>query len=209
MSQPPRGESREPGLVAKSDVANTVVILEANPVTKALKVETQTIDVEIGAVEIKNSTDDTRATVGANGLYVDVQASALPTGAATSAKQLADDHNVTVSNPTADPETGLATSVKQQPPVTTITEYNITLTSADTQYSQALPENTRELRFRCRTLFDVRYSFTTGKVATPTAPYLVLPAGSDYISDNNNLTSTTLYLASAEAGVIVELEVYV
>jgi len=32
---------------------------------------------------------------------------------ATSAKQLADDHNVTVSNPTADPETGLATSAKQ------------------------------------------------------------------------------------------------
>ena len=31
-------------------------------------------DIEIGAVEIKNSTDDTRATVGANGLYVDVKA---------------------------------------------------------------------------------------------------------------------------------------
>ena len=30
-------------------------------------------DIEIGAVEIKNSTDDTRATVGSNGLYVDVQ----------------------------------------------------------------------------------------------------------------------------------------
>ena len=44
-------------------------------------------DLEIGAVEIKNSTDDTRATVGANGLYAEVRASALPTGAATSAKQ--------------------------------------------------------------------------------------------------------------------------
>jgi hypothetical protein len=32
-----------------------------------------TSDVEIGAVEIKNSTDDTRAVVGANGLYVDVR----------------------------------------------------------------------------------------------------------------------------------------
>lgn len=30
-------------------------------------------DIEIGAVEIKNSTDDTRASVGANGLYVDVR----------------------------------------------------------------------------------------------------------------------------------------
>lgn len=32
-------------------------------------------DIQIGAVEIKNATDDTRATVGANGLHVDVQAS--------------------------------------------------------------------------------------------------------------------------------------
>jgi hypothetical protein len=31
----------------------------------------ETGDIEIGAVEIKNATDDTRATVGANGLYVD------------------------------------------------------------------------------------------------------------------------------------------
>ena len=50
-------------------------------------VTVNTGDLEIGAVEIKNSTDDTRATVGENGLYVDVRASALPTGAATSAKQ--------------------------------------------------------------------------------------------------------------------------
>ena len=32
-------------------------------------------DIEVGAVEIKNATDDTRATVGANGMHVDVQAS--------------------------------------------------------------------------------------------------------------------------------------
>jgi hypothetical protein len=61
-------------------------------------VTVSTGDIEIGAVEIKNSTDDTRATVGANGLHVDVQASALPTGAATSAKQLADNHNVVVTS---------------------------------------------------------------------------------------------------------------
>ena len=48
----------------------------------------QTGDIEIGAIEIKNSTDDTRATVGANGLHVDVQTSVLPTGASTSALQV-------------------------------------------------------------------------------------------------------------------------
>jgi len=34
-------------------------------------------DIEIGAVEIKNSSDDTRATVGASGLYVDVQGQSI------------------------------------------------------------------------------------------------------------------------------------
>ena len=36
-------------------------------------VTVNTGDIEIGAVEIKNSTDDTRATVGANGLYVETR----------------------------------------------------------------------------------------------------------------------------------------
>jgi hypothetical protein len=42
-----------------------------------------TQDIEIGGVEIKNAGDDTRATVGANGLHVDVRASVLPPNAAT------------------------------------------------------------------------------------------------------------------------------
>src|ERR1035437_1018444 len=45
-----------------------------NPDGSDLSVNIDPGDVEIGAVEIKNSTDDTRATVGTNGLYVDVQA---------------------------------------------------------------------------------------------------------------------------------------
>ena len=92
-------------------------------------------------------------------------------------------------------------------PVTSQTPYNKTLTLANTEYSQALPSSTRELRFRCRTLFDVRFAFVTGKVATPSTPYFTLPAGSDYYSDNKDLTGKTLYLASSEAGVVVEISV--
>ena len=93
-------------------------------------------------------------------------------------------------------------------PAITITPYNKTLTSADTEYSQALTANTRGVRFRCRTLYDVRYAWVTGKVATPTAPYLTLPAGMDYFADGLDLTSKTLYFASAQAGVVVEIEEY-
>ncbi len=104
--------------------------------------------------------------------------------------------------------TGAATSVKQQPPSTAPTVYNVTLTDADTEYSQALPSNTKEIRFRCRTLFDVRFAWLEDKVATPTTPYLTLPAGSDYFSDDSNITGKTLFLASSEAGVILEIEVW-
>ena len=90
--------------------------------------------------------------------------------------------------------------------VATPTKYALAITTADTEYSQALPANTREFRFRCRTLYDVRFAWVTGKVATPTAPYLTLGAGSDYWSDWNNLASQTLFLASSTAGVVVELE---
>ena len=43
---------------------------------------------------------------------------------ATEEKQLADNHNVIVSNPTADPETGLATSVKQDTALTQLQTIN-------------------------------------------------------------------------------------
>jgi hypothetical protein len=91
---------------------------------------------------------------------------------------------------------------------TTVAVYNITLTLANTEYSQALPAGTREFRFRCRTIFDVRYAFVTGKVAAPTAPYLTLPAGMEYFSDGNDLAAATLFLASAQAAVVVEIEAW-
>ena len=93
-------------------------------------------------------------------------------------------------------------------PVETPTVYNVTLTGADTEYSQLLPSSTRDLRFRCRSLVDVRFAFVTGKVATPTAPYLTLPAGCDYYSDDNDLSGKTIYFASDNAGAVVELEVW-
>jgi len=86
------------------------------------------------------------------------------------------------------------------------TSYNVTLASADTEYSQALPANTKRISFRCRTNYDVRFAFETGKVATPTAPYSTLKAGREYTEYDLDLAAVTLYLASSQAGVVVELE---
>ena len=99
-------------------------------------------DIQIGAVEIKNSTSDTRAAVGSDGLHVDPQT--LPPDAATETKQddiitelqtltgevgvngLAVDvkaitsitGTVSVSNMIPAVETGLATSTKQDDIIT-------------------------------------------------------------------------------------------
>ena len=85
--------------------------------------------------------------------------------------------------------------------------YNVTLTLADTEYSQALPANCRGFEFQCRTSHDVRFAFVTGKVAGPTAPYMTLKAGDWYYSGPiaQGDAPSTLYLASGTAGVVVEI----
>jgi hypothetical protein len=90
----------------------------------------------------------------------------------------------------------------------TTNEYNVTLTNANTEYSQLLPSNTRKLIFQSRTNVVVRWAWTTGKVATPTAPYFTLKAGSAYFEDELKLSSKTLYLASSTAGTVVEIICY-
>lgn len=83
MSTAKRDDNRVTTLIAVSSVdLLTPTLLAVNPSTNRLLVDVGDLsvtvnasDIEIGAVEIKNSTDDTRATVGANGLYVEVRAS--------------------------------------------------------------------------------------------------------------------------------------
>ena len=83
----------------------------------------------------------------------------------------------------------------------TPTLYNITLTNANTEYSQALTA-CKGIEFQARTSVDIRFAFATGKVAAPTAPYMTLKAGQWYYFEGS---PTTLYLASATAGTIVEI----
>lgn len=99
-------------------------------------------------------------------------------------------------------------------PATTITEDYITIVAANTEYSKALPTNCKKLTFRCvdstklNAGSDIRYAFTTGKVATPTLPFQMLDGGAVYSESNLNLTSKTLYVAGVTAGDIVLLEMW-
>ncbi len=61
---------------ANSEVTQALIDDDRHVQVDVLTLPSVTIsaeDIEIGAVEIKNSTDDTRATVGANGLYADIR----------------------------------------------------------------------------------------------------------------------------------------
>lgn len=84
--------------------------------------------------------------------------------------------------------------------------YNVTCTSANTEYSQALPPNVRSLAIQPRTAVDVRVAFVTGKVATPTAPYLTLKSGQPLtLGDLQLADDATVYVGTASAGTVVEI----
>lgn len=84
---------------------------------------------------------------------------------------------------------------------------SVTLTSADTEYSQVLSTNCRRFEFQCRTEVMTRFAFVTGKVAASTAPFMTLKAGDWYDSGpiNQGASPSTLYLASSTAGVVIEI----
>lgn len=85
------------------------------------------------------------------------------------------------------------------PYVPTILVVNIA--AGNTEYSQALPDNVRHFSIKCRTAVDLRLAFATGKVATPTDPYVTIPSGGSYNSPEGVTfsPSQTIYVAAASA----------
>src|SRR3990167_1281095 len=123
--------------------------------------------------------------------------------------------DVTVTNGTQDMPTMDSSSRPgyvniNQYPVTTINEYNISLAASTTEYSQALPAGTKTIEFATRASVDIRYAFTSGKVAGAVSPYFTLKSGQSYWNDGLNLSSSkTVYFATTSAaGEIVELLIW-
>ena len=91
--------------------------------------------------------------------------------------------------------------------------FNVTLTDADTEYSQVLSKGTKHFQVQCRTAFDVRIAFEDDMVGTPTAPYYTVKSGTVHQAPQKvgwSWTSTDdpeakLYLASGQAGVVAEI----
>ena len=92
---------------------------------------------------------------------------------------------------------------------TTPTIYNVTLTNANTEYSQALSANTKKFSIHLRDFSAFRFAYVTGKVAAPTAPYQTIPAGGEKAEELIQPAALTLYFASSDAGKIAEIEAWV
>uniref|UniRef100_A0A6M3XX73 Tail protein n=1 Tax=viral metagenome TaxID=1070528 RepID=A0A6M3XX73_9ZZZZ len=160
-------------------------------------------------------------------LQVETLASALPTGAATAARQdtmiialqLIDDlrnalgsvntDDFQVDVKTSGLPTGAATAAKQDTIITAMVNravtpnvYNVTMTSANTEYSQALPANTKKFLIKCRAAYDIKVCFTSGQSGIT---YVTVPAGMSYWEDLIQPSAITLYFQCATAAQVAEI----
>jgi len=139
-------------------------------------------------------------------LQIDVVASGLPAGAATSALQLPDGHNVVISGGLD----ALATSAWQDTinkslgrlTAVTPTIYNKTMAVAGTEYSQALPATVKKFTVQCRGPYDVNLCFVAAGSDTL---YITIKAGQCYWEDNLYRAATTLYFDCETAGQVLEI----
>jgi hypothetical protein len=91
------------------------------------------------------------------------------------------------------------------------TIYNVTMTNANTEYSQVLPDNCKAFAVSVQgaaSTDNFRLAFVTGKVATPTAPYLKYPGDAEYGKEGVNLVGKTVYAACSAAGKVLQIEAW-
>ena len=86
----------------------------------------------------------------------------------------------------------------------------VDLTTANTEYSFTTT-SLRRIVFRCRNQsIDIRYSFTTGDVATPSGSYMSLSGGNifsiDLIAASVIISSWTIYFGCAFANQVIEID---
>lgn len=83
--------------------------------------------------------------------------------------------------------------------------YNVTMTLADTEYSQALPDPCKGLLIGTQDGTAFRLAFVTGKVATPTAPYMAIPANTHVSFDSVYWAATTVYVGCGSAAKVAQM----
>lgn len=80
--------------------------------------------------------------------------------------------------------------------------YNVTLTSANTEYSQTLTGYVSQITVQARTAADVKMAFNSGQSGTT---YWTVKSSDAYYEITVGASDLTLYLQSTTAGVVVEI----
>lgn len=88
---------------------------------------------------------------------------------------------------------------------TTATIFNVTMALANTEYSQALPSDTKGFVLKSRNASKIKLAYTMGGTSSD---YLTINSGFNF-SDNNFYSSQTIYFMSSVAGDILEIVAYV
>jgi len=85
---------------------------------------------------------------------------------------------------------------------TTPAIYNVTCTTANTEYSQALPANARKFLIKPRGTGDLKVCFTSGASGTT---YATVKSGASYYEDLIQPSALTFYFQSPTAGEVAEI----
>ena len=80
--------------------------------------------------------------------------------------------------------------------------FNLSLVSANTEYSQALSTNAAYFEVKCRSLSDMKLALNPGESGTL---YISIPTGAAFSSRGRIFGTKTLYLQSPSGGVIAEI----
>jgi len=87
-------------------------------------------------------------------------------------------------------------------------DYQIAVSSQDTEYSLPIPAKAKAIEIQCRDSTDIRCSFTSGKVATSVSPFQTIKGGARYVKEHLYLNQHTLYVAAGSGSKVVEVRVW-
>lgn len=82
------------------------------------------------------------------------------------------------------------------------TIYNLSMPTANTEYSQALTASTKKIMVRMRVKGSARFAFVASGTTTA---YITLEPGAVYFEENLDLTGATIYIQSNQAGQTAEI----
>jgi hypothetical protein len=80
--------------------------------------------------------------------------------------------------------------------------YNVTMTDANTEYSQELPAGVVRFALKCRGAYDMKLAFVSGESGTN---YETIPANAEVEHAAVTLRGRTLYFQCVAAGQVAEI----